>query len=130
MRITTKILITTLPLVVLGLLGLGWMTTSLSQRALNQLAAKWLDTKLLEAIQTAENKFAVLIRYQLQDIPANVKKAQDVAAKASWKPTFPLLPTMRSKSWRVLSTAPPCNYQIWFAIWSGKSPNANVQKKS
>jgi PAS domain S-box-containing protein len=82
MKIATKILITTLPLVVLGLLGLGWMTTSLSERALNQLAQKWLSAKLLEAIKIAENDVALLRRYDLEDIPGNVKKAQDAAAEA------------------------------------------------
>jgi PAS domain S-box-containing protein len=80
-KITTKILITTLPLVVLGLLGLGWMTSSLSERSLNQLGEKWLNTKLLAAIQIAEENFRLLTRYELQDIPANVKKAQDATAK-------------------------------------------------
>jgi PAS domain S-box-containing protein len=82
MKITTKILITTLPLVVLGLLGLGWMTTSFSERALDQLAEKWLNTKLLEAVKIAEKNVALLARYDLQDAPANVKKAQDAAAEA------------------------------------------------
>ncbi len=82
MRITTKILITTLPLVVLGLVVLGWMTTSLSELALNQLAEKWLNAKLLEAVQIAEKNFTLLTRYGLQDTPANVKKAQDATAES------------------------------------------------
>jgi PAS domain S-box-containing protein len=75
-KIYPRILLNTIPLIFLGLLFVGGVTYYLSQDALNNLAEKWLTTKLVDATRIASENLEVLNRYGLENVKANVKKAQ------------------------------------------------------
>jgi len=75
-KIYPRILLNTLPLIFLGLLFVGGVTYYISQNALNNLAEKWLTTKLVDATRIASENLDVLNKYGLGDVKANVKKAQ------------------------------------------------------
>ncbi len=53
MKIYPKILLTTVPLVLLSLLAAAGITYYLSFNALTNLAENWLDTRLSEAVDVA-----------------------------------------------------------------------------
>ena len=76
MKIYPRILLNTLPLIFLGLLFVGGVIYYLSQNALNNLAEKWLTTKLVDATRIVTENLEVLNKYGLGDVTANVKKAQ------------------------------------------------------
>jgi PAS domain S-box-containing protein len=76
MKIFSKILLVTLPLALLSLLAGAGGTYYLSKQALEQLADKWLQTRLVEAMQTVADNEEFLRRYSITDISSGVKKAQ------------------------------------------------------
>ncbi len=76
MKIYPRILLITLPLIFVGLLFVGGVTYYLSRNALNNLAEKWLTTKLVDATRVASENLEVLNKYGLGNVKANVKKAQ------------------------------------------------------
>jgi len=76
MKIYPRILINTLPLIFIGLLFVGSLTYFLSQDAMSGLAEKWLATKLADATRIAAEDVAVLNKYGLDRVEANVRKAQ------------------------------------------------------
>ncbi len=82
MKIYPRILLNTLPLIFLGLLFVGGVTYYLSRNALNNLAEKWLTTKLSTATRIASENLEVLNKYGLGEIKANVKKAQNHTGEA------------------------------------------------
>lgn len=82
MKIYPRILLNTLPLFLGGLLFVGGLTYYLSQNALSNLAEKWMATKLAEALRAASDDMAVLRKYGLEKIEANVIKAQQHTRQA------------------------------------------------
>jgi PAS domain S-box-containing protein len=80
-RIYSKILLITLPLIVAGLLVVTGLTYYLAQGALTTLAEDWLKEKLSDATAIARENQTVLTKYGLEHIAANVKKARLHAAK-------------------------------------------------
>jgi PAS domain S-box-containing protein len=81
-KIYPRILLNTLPLILAGLLFAGGLTYYLSQKAMSNLAEKWLATKLADALRVASEDLAVLRKYGLEKIEANVNKAQHHAGEA------------------------------------------------
>ena len=81
MKIYPRILLNTLPLILVGFLFVGTLTYYLSQNAMSNLAEKWLSTKLFDAVRIASEDLAVLQKYGLDNIKANVIKAQHHAGK-------------------------------------------------
>jgi PAS domain S-box-containing protein len=75
-KIYPRILLNILPLILVGLLVVGGLTYYLSFKALTNLAEKWLDTKLSDATRVLSENVAVLHKYGLNDIEANVDKAK------------------------------------------------------
>lgn len=76
MKIYSKILLITLPLALLSLLAGAGGTYYLSRNSLEDLADKWLQTRLGEAMQTVAENEEFLRRYSITDISSGVKKAQ------------------------------------------------------
>jgi len=76
MKIFSKILIVTLPLALLSLLAGAGGTYYLSKQALGNLADKWLQTRLTEAMHAVTENEDFLRRYSISDISSGVKKAQ------------------------------------------------------
>jgi len=64
------------------MLIVGGLNYYLSQSALTNLAEKWLATQLADAKSIAENNIVVLRKYGLENIEANVLKAQKNAGDA------------------------------------------------
>jgi PAS domain S-box-containing protein len=81
-KIYPRILLNTLPLILVGFFFVGSLTCYLSQRAMSNLAEKWLSTKLVDALRIASEDVAVLEKYGLEKIDANVVKAKRHAGKA------------------------------------------------
>ncbi len=82
MKIYTKILLITLPLVLVSLLAAAGITYYLSRDALTGLAEKWLESKLDRAMEVPVENEKILRKYGLENIAANVKKAQADAGAA------------------------------------------------
>jgi PAS domain S-box-containing protein len=80
-KIYSRILLNTLPLITVGFLFIGTLTYYLSQNAMSNLAEKWLFTKLTDAMRLAAEDLSVLQKYGLDNIRANVIKAQQHAGK-------------------------------------------------
>jgi PAS domain S-box-containing protein len=76
MKIYSKILLFTLPLVLLSLLSGAGGTYYLSKQSLEHLADNWLQTRLTEAMQIVAENEEFLRRYSIADISSGVKKAQ------------------------------------------------------
>lgn len=76
MKIYPKILLTTVPLVLLSLLAAAGVTYYLSFNALSNLAENWLDTRLSEAVEVAAENEEVLHDYGLENLAASVTQAQ------------------------------------------------------
>jgi len=76
MKIYGKILLATLPLVLLGFLVAGGITYYLSRAALNEIAEQWLETRGLEALGVAREQAEYLKAYSLDTVKASVKQAQ------------------------------------------------------
>ncbi len=81
MKIYTKILITTLPLVVLSLISAMGMTYYFSHNALTDLAETLLKARLKEALKNTSERDDILHRYGLESIEPSVKQAQLDAGK-------------------------------------------------
>ena len=64
MKISTKILWATLPLLVLAFVLAAGITYVLSRSALSDVAEQWLSTKSAEAVQIAENQVEFLEAYE------------------------------------------------------------------
>ncbi len=76
MKIYGKILLATLPLVLLGFLVAGGITYYLSRAALTEIAEQWLETRGLEALNAARELAEYLKAYGLDTLDASVKQAQ------------------------------------------------------
>jgi PAS domain S-box-containing protein len=76
MKIYGKILLATLPLVLLGFLAAGGITYYLSRAALTEIAVEWLETRGLEALNAAREQAEYLKAYNLDTVKASVKQAQ------------------------------------------------------
>lgn len=84
MNTYTKILLTTLPLVIFFLFATVGTTYHFSRKALIDLAETWLDTRLSDAIDIARTQENMLHEYGLEKIVASVAKAKlDAAAEIS-----------------------------------------------
>jgi methyl-accepting chemotaxis protein len=82
MKIYPKILLTTVPLVLLSLLAVAGVTYYLSFNALTILAENWLDTRLSEGVGIVAEHEEVLHAYGLENIAASVTQAQHDAGVA------------------------------------------------
>ncbi|OQY44562.1 MAG: hypothetical protein B6242_12425 [Anaerolineaceae bacterium 4572_78] len=80
MKIYTKILLTTLPLVLIALLAGAGTTYYLSRNAINNLAENWLSTRLSESVEIATEHEKILHAYGLETIEASVTQAQTDAS--------------------------------------------------
>jgi len=76
MKTYGKILLTTLPLVIVSLWVIVETTYFFSRSALVDLGETWLDTRLSEAIVVVSSQEKMLRDYGLSDIPASITKAQ------------------------------------------------------
>ena len=76
MKIYGKILLATLPLVLMGFLVAGGITYYLSRAALTEIAEEWLETRGLEALNAAREQAEYLKAYSLDTVEASVMQAQ------------------------------------------------------
>lgn len=76
MNIYQKIIITTLPLTLLILFAMVGTTYYFAREALTELAETWLETRLQEAIEVANDQNDTLQHFGLADIPASIAKAK------------------------------------------------------
>lgn len=76
MNTYTKIMLTTLPLVIFFLLATVGTTYHFSRNALIDLAETWLDTRLSDAVDIARTQENMLHEYGLENIVASVAKAK------------------------------------------------------
>ena len=76
MKTYSKILLVTLPLVLLSLLAGAGGTYYLSKQSLEHLADNWLQTRLSDAMELVAENEEFLRRYSISDISSGVKKAQ------------------------------------------------------
>lgn len=76
MKISTKILWATLPLLVLAFVLAAGITYVLSRSALSDVAEQWLSTKSAEAVKIAEDQVEFLEAYSLSAIEASVMQAK------------------------------------------------------
>ncbi len=83
MKTYSKILMTTLPLVIFFLFATVGTTYYFSRKALVTLGETWLDTRLSEAMGIAQAQNDMLHEYGLEKIPASIAKAKLDAATAS-----------------------------------------------
>ncbi len=81
MKIYTKILITTLPLVLFFLIATVGITYYFSRTALTDLAEEWLSTRSVEAMVIVKKYETILHKYGLEKIPASIMKAKFDAIK-------------------------------------------------
>ena len=76
MKIYSKILLTTLPMVFLSLVASTGAFYYFAHTALTDLADTWLETRLSEAVKTAEEQESILHQYGLENVSASVYKAK------------------------------------------------------
>ncbi len=76
MKTYGKILLTTLPLVIVSLWVIVETTYFFSRTALVNLGETWLDTRLSEAMVIVSSQEKMLRDYGLADITASITKAQ------------------------------------------------------
>jgi len=76
MKIFHKILGITLPIALIALFMGSWITYHLSRKALNQIAERWLATRLKEAVSMVEQHERFLRLYGITNIQAGTRKAQ------------------------------------------------------
>jgi len=79
MKIYGKILLATLPLLLLAFAVAGGITLFLSRSALTNIAEQWLKTRGLEALQAAQEQVEFLKAYALDTVDASVRQAQNDA---------------------------------------------------
>jgi class 3 adenylate cyclase/HAMP domain-containing protein/putative methionine-R-sulfoxide reductase with GAF domain len=82
MKIYGKILLATLPLVLLAFLVAGGITYYLSRAALTEIAEQWLETRGSEALAVVQEQAEYLTSYGLDTIDASVRQAQTDAGAA------------------------------------------------
>ena len=80
MNTFTKILATTLPIVLFFLFATVGTTYYFAHQALTRLAEAWLETRLEEAVQIASEQKNILSKYGLENVPM---------PKPSWMPAKP-----------------------------------------
>lgn len=80
MRIYTKLLLATLPLILSAWLCIAAIAYYSAHQALSDLAEAWLGARLASAIQIAEEQESLLNTFSLRAIEASVKQAQNMAA--------------------------------------------------
>lgn len=76
MKIYSKILATTLPVVLCFFFAAVGITTFYSYQALSGLAERWLATRMSEAMRAASEQEEILHTYGLEEIPASIAKAK------------------------------------------------------
>jgi class 3 adenylate cyclase/HAMP domain-containing protein len=79
MKIYGKILLATLPLLLLSFAVAGGITFYLSRAALTNIAEQWLKTRGLEALHAAQEQVEFLKAYALDTVDASVRQAQNDA---------------------------------------------------
>jgi len=79
MKISSKILWATLPLLLTAFVAASGITYYLSRAALRDIAEEWLETRGLEALKAAESQAEFLEAYALQTVEASVRQAQSDA---------------------------------------------------
>ena len=80
MKISSKILWATLPLLLAAFVAASGITYFLSRAALREIAEQWLETRGREALQAAESQAEFLKAYSLDTVDASVQQAQSDAA--------------------------------------------------
>jgi len=80
MKISSKILWATLPLLLAAFVAASGITYFLSRAALRDIAEQWLETRGFEALQAAESQVEFLEAYALDTVEASVRQAQSDAA--------------------------------------------------
>lgn len=80
MKISSKILWATLPLLFAAFAAASGITYYLSREALREIAEEWLETRGQEALQAAESQAEFLKAYSLDTVDASVRQAQSDAA--------------------------------------------------
>ncbi len=81
MKIFSKILLATLPLLLLAFVVAGGITFYLSRAALTDVAEQWLETRSLEALGAARDQVAFLEAYALDTVEASVIQAKSDTAE-------------------------------------------------
>ena len=76
MKIFHKILIITLPAVLIALFMGAWLTYYFSRQAVDLIAERWLNTRLNEAVSQVVRQEEFLRLYNITNITAGTKKAQ------------------------------------------------------
>ena len=79
MKIYSKILLATMPLLLLSFVVAGGITYFLSRDALTGIAEQWLETRSREALKAAIDQEEFLKAYSLETIEASVRQAQNDA---------------------------------------------------
>lgn len=79
MKLYSKILLATLPLVLFAFAIAGGITFFLSREALRDIAEQWLETRSLEALRAAQEQVEFLEAYALSTVDASVEQAQSDA---------------------------------------------------
>lgn len=80
MRIYTKLLLATLPLILSAWFFIAGIAYYSARQALSDLAEAWLEAHLASAIHVAEEQESLLNTFSLRAINASVKQAQNMAA--------------------------------------------------
>ncbi len=79
MRISSKILWATLPLLLAAFVAASGITYYLSREALRNIAEQWLETRGAEALEAARKQQEFLAAYALDTVEASVRQAQNDA---------------------------------------------------
>jgi len=82
MKIYPKLLLIALPLIVFPALLVGLVSYRASRDAIQSVIQDVLGTRLARVVKVCEENHAVLRRYGLENVPANVAKARENAATA------------------------------------------------
>ncbi|MBW2176190.1 MAG: hypothetical protein JRH03_04430 [Deltaproteobacteria bacterium] len=82
MKTYSKILLAVLPLALFFLFLTMGTIYYFSREAITNLAETWLETRLSEALQIAEEQVELLHRYGLEAVPASIAKAKMDASTA------------------------------------------------
>ena len=80
MRISSKIIWATLPLMLAVFVAASALTYGLSRAALRDIAEQWLETRSTEALEAARQQVEFLKAYSLDTVEASVRQAQNDAA--------------------------------------------------
>ena len=73
---------TTVPLLFIGMVGVGLLGGWLGERQISLLGGRWLDAKLDEVMRVVRENNDVLVRFGLEKVEANVEDLQAAAWKA------------------------------------------------